>query len=150
MKRSTVVLSAALLSLGCLLALPARAGGGVQWSIGIGSAPYGAGVTVGNVVSGPVPVYVAPPGVGYTPPPPVYISPPPLYVPRPPAYVAPQPIYVAPPPVYTAPPPVYTAPPPVYYVPSAPRFLPPPPVAYVPVAPVGWRGHHHHGGHWRR
>ncbi len=142
MKRSTAVLSAALLSLGCLLALPARAGGGVQWSIGIGSAPYGAGVTVGNAVSGPAPVYVSPPGVVYAPPPPVYVAPPPLYVPRPPAYVAPPPIYVAPPPVYTAPPPVY-------YVPSAPRFLPPPPVAYVPVAPAGWRGHQH-GGYWRR
>ncbi|WP_298231904.1 hypothetical protein [uncultured Azohydromonas sp.] len=142
MKRSTVVLSAALLSLGCLLALPARAGGGVQWSVGISNAPYGVGVTVGNVLSGPAPVYVPPPGVVYTPPPPVYVSPPPLYVPRPPAYVAPPPIYVAPPPVHTAPPPVY-------YVPSAPRFLPPPPVAYVPVAPAGWRGHHH-GGYWRR
>jgi hypothetical protein len=136
MKRSTALLSAALLALGSLQALPAHAGG-VQWSVGI-SAPFPPGVAVGTVISSPAPVYVSPPGMVYAPPPPVYVSPPPMYVPRPPAYVAPQPIYVAPPPVYAPPPPVY--------VPAAPRYLPPPVVAYVPVGP-GWHGHH---GYWRR
>ena len=142
MKRSTLQLSAAVLSVAGLLAMPAHAGD-VQWSVGI-NAPMPSGVAVGTVISSsplrPAPVYVSPPGVVYVPPPPVYVSPPPLYVPRPPAYVAPPPIYFAPPPVYTPAP---------VYVPAAPRYLVPPVVYGPPVQrhPHGWRGHQ---GHWHR
>ncbi|WP_157264811.1 hypothetical protein [Azohydromonas aeria] len=149
MMRSSFFLSAAALALVGLASVPARAD--VQWSVGVGS--FVPGVTVGTVISTTplrpaVPVYVAPPGVGYSPPPPVYVSPPPLYVPRPPAYVAPPPVYYAPPPIYTPPPPAYGPP---VYVPAAPRFIGPPPVytaAPVYIGAPGWGGGHRH--HWRR